>query len=199
MKKMKILNYSLNEKIDELRKIKHDYGSQISYINGLHIMKEYDRLNGVLKRIINNHKSVETNVKKISNSSSIIGIIIKSIDFKDINVISEENADLSKTNISEYDLHRIISNIVKNAITAMEGKGLIVVSTAEVLNKIYISIKNDWPKIDDNIISSIFKKGFTTKNTSENGLGLFIVKELVEIKGGDILVKSNNEFTEFAI
>ena len=42
------LNDLLIDKNNELKKIKHDYGSQISYINGLYVMKQYDRLGGML-------------------------------------------------------------------------------------------------------------------------------------------------------
>ncbi len=50
------LNNLLIAKNNELKKIKHDYGSQISYINGLYIMQQYDRLGEMLKNIINGNK-----------------------------------------------------------------------------------------------------------------------------------------------
>lgn len=45
------LNKLLIDKNNELKKIKHDYGSQISYINGLYIMQQYDRLGEMLKML----------------------------------------------------------------------------------------------------------------------------------------------------
>ena len=38
---------------NELKKVKHDYGAQISYLYGLHLMGQHERLGSALKDIIN--------------------------------------------------------------------------------------------------------------------------------------------------
>ncbi|OKZ75574.1 MAG: hypothetical protein BHW00_01600 [Clostridium sp. 26_22] len=60
------LNRELEEKIVELRKIKHDYGSQISYLYALHLMKNHDRLGELLKQIIDEYN---VSVKKSTRSN----------------------------------------------------------------------------------------------------------------------------------
>lgn len=199
MYEIDILNKVLNEKNNELRKIKHDYGSQISYINGLYIMEQYERLGIVLKDTINGNNSISDNLKILSNSESIISIIVTSLVTDNVNVIVEEESDLSELKISEYEFQKIISNIVNNAVTAMNGNGLIVIKTYKIFNSIYINIKNDGPKIDEKILDKIFNPGFTTKGSKDNGFGLTIVKELVVKNNGKISVTSNNDFTEFKI
>ncbi|WP_343101495.1 ATP-binding protein [Romboutsia sp. MSSM.1001216sp_RTP31141st1_G3_RTP31141_220114] len=196
------LNTALSNKNNELKKIKHDYGSQISYINGLYIMEQYERLGDLLKHIINGNNQVSGNIKIISNENSIITCIVNSFDFKDINIIVEEESDIQNLNISEYDLQKILSNIISNSITALGNNGLIIIKTYKIFNNIYISIKNNGPKIEDKIIDKIFDEGFTTKtdmNKKENGFGLAIVKELVEKNKGKIYVDSNVDYTEFKI
>lgn len=196
------LNIALSNKNNELKKIKHDYGSQISYINGLYIMEQYERLGELLKHIINGNNEVSGNIKIISNENSIITCIVNSFDFKDINIIVEEESDIQNLNISEYDLQKILSNIISNSITALGNNGLIIIKTYKIFNNIYISIKNNGPKIEDRIIDKIFDEGFTTKknmNKRENGFGLAIVKELVEKNKGKIYVDSNVDYTEFKI
>lgn len=44
------LNEALEEKNSELRKIKHDYGAQISYLYGLCLMERFDDLKKISKR-----------------------------------------------------------------------------------------------------------------------------------------------------
>ncbi|MGX4599749.1 sensor histidine kinase [Faecalimicrobium sp. JNUCC 81] len=193
------LNKALQNKNNELKKVKHDYGSQISYVNGLYIMEQYERLGGVLRDIINGNNSISDNLKVLSNSESIISVIVNSITTNNINVIVEEEYNVSKIDISEYDLQRIISNIISNAVTAMGENGLIVIKTYKIFGNVYINIKNNGPKINDEIINKIFEPGFTTKKSSENGFGLAIVKELVEKNNGELSVSSNNDFTEFKI
>ena len=195
------LNNLLMDKNDELKKIKHDYGSQISYINGLYIMKQYDRLGEMLKKIIDGNDKVSSCIEYITNRDSIISSVVESLDLKDIHVVVDEEFDFSLIDISEYELHKIVSNILSNAITALEGHGLIIIKTYKIFNSAYISIKNNGPQIDPNIIESIFDTGFTTKTNEDgsNGYGLHIVKEIVENNNGKIKVSSNDEYTDFKV
>lgn len=193
------LNKALQDKNNELKKIKHDYGSQISYINGLYIMEQYERLGGVLKDVINGNNSVSDNLKILSNSESIISVIINSLSTGNANVIVEEEYDISSLDVPEYHLQKIISNIVSNAVTVVGENGLIVIKVYKIFSNIYINIKNDGPKIDDEVMDKIFDPGFTTKKSSDNGFGLPIVKELVEMNNGELSVSSNDNFTEFKI
>lgn len=194
------LNQALQDKNNELKKVKHDYGSQISYINGLYIMEQYDRLGNILKGIINGNESVSDNIKILSSSDSIISVIVNAIDSKGINIIVDEDYDISNLNISEYDIQKIISNIVSNSVTVLGESGLIVIKTYKIFGNVYIAIKNNGAKIDDEIIDKIFEPGFTTKERgSENGFGLAIVKELVKVNQGELVVSSTDDFTEFKI
>lgn len=195
------LNVLLVKKNDELKKIKHDYGSQISYINGLYIMNQYERLGNVLQDIIHGNESISSNIKYMSSNDSIISNIVNSIDIKNIHVIIEEEVNLDKIGMNEYELHKIMSNIINNAVTAIGDEGLITIKTYKMFDSVYISVKNNGPQISEDIIDRLFDLGFTTNNSDKNnhGYGLFIVKELVESNNGKIYVKSNKDYTEFKI
>ncbi|MGG5460147.1 sensor histidine kinase [Clostridium sp. B9] len=201
-KEIDALNLALKDNIDLLKKVKHDYGAQISYLYGLHLMKKYDRLGELLKNIIDGHNSVPSEIV-VSNTDSILTDIVNSIDLKGINVFIDENADFSETSINELDLQRIISNIVKNSVTALgdHGLGLISITTFYSLNQLVIKIKNNGPKIEPEVLEKIFDTGFTTKKNQNknNGFGLSIVKELVESYDGRVFVNSDNISTEFTI
>lgn len=195
-----LLNNKLEEKVNELKKVKHDYGAQISYLYGMHLMGKHERLGELLKDIINGHNNITSEVK-ITSDDSIISMIVNGIDHRGINIIVDEQADLSEIDISEMELQRIISNILRNAITAMNGKGVITIRTYYGFNKLIVDIKNNGPKIEHNIIDRIFEAGFSTKENIDNnhGFGLAIVKEIIENHKGKISVSSNEEATSFII
>ena len=131
----------------------------------------------------------------------MITMIINGINHKGINVMVDEQALLEDANMSEMEIQRVISNILKNSITAMNEKGLITIKTYYNINSVVIKIQNNGPKIEKKIIDKIFDVGFTTKNdkNKDHGFGLAIVKELVEKQGGKVTVTSNDSITEFII
>lgn len=195
------LNKLLIKKNNELKKIKHDYGSQISYINGLYIMQQYDRLGELLKKIIKGNREVSSCIEYITNRDSIISSVAESLDLGGIHLVIDEEYDSDLINISAYDLHKILSNILNNAITALNGDGLIVIKTYKIFNSVYISIKNNGPQIDSSIIENIFEEGFTTKDDKDDshGYGLYIVNEIIENNNGKLSVSSDEKYTEFKI
>ncbi|MBU5454180.1 sensor histidine kinase [Caproiciproducens sp. MSJ-32] len=194
------LNIELENKINELKKIKHDYGSQISYLYGAYLMKNYEKLGELFKSVIEGN-NISTQVKVLSREDSLLAQIVNSIDLMDVDVLIDERAELEHIKVNELDMHRIISNIVKNSIEALKGKGLLMIKSFYDYNSIVISIQNNGPEINKNIIGKIFEQGFSTKENKnkENGFGLYIVKELVNKYKGDINVKSTKELTEFTI
>lgn len=194
------LNVELKSKINELRKIKHDYGSQISYLYGTYLMKDYEKLGKLLKDVIEGY-DISSQVKVISSNLSLITQIINTTDLKEVDVLIDENANLNDANINELDLQRIISNIVRNSIEALNGKGLLMIKSYYSYRYIIINIENNGPEIDKDIIEKIFEEGFSTKENKngDNGFGLHIVKEILDSYNGSISVTSNKEITTFTI
>ncbi len=92
--------------------------------------------------------------------------------------------------IAELDrtqLIRIITNLVKNAIQAVPDVKApkILVTVASIGNQVQITVADNGIGIQENFKSKIFEPKFTTK-TSGMGLGLGMVKNIVETYGGYI-------------
>lgn len=196
-----LLNNSLEIKNNELRKVKHDYGAQISYLYGLHLMKRYDDLGKALKDIIEKNDAINCGAEVVYNKNSFLSVALQPAIEKGIHVIIDENSKVDLSYINEIDLYAILSNIISNAIRAMNGQGLIVAETYDTLKSTIIKIENNGPKIPGKYLEDIFKEGFTTKDNADksHGYGLSIVKELVEKYNGKVNVRSSNESTEFKI
>lgn len=195
------INRSLEEKVFELKKIKHDYGSQISYLYGLHLMKNHDGLGEALKDIINGNNSISDKIQIKNKEYSIIAAITSSISTENIDILIDENVEIKEFPFEEVELQRVISNIVTNSVTAMGGKGRITIITLYEFGKVVIKIKNDGPQIDKTIIHNIFKAGVSTKKDTDgnHGFGLSIVKDIIDKYSGRIEVFSDINETEFKI
>jgi PAS domain S-box-containing protein len=129
-----------------------------------------------------------------------------------LNVFSHElrkNVQLStqfhdglKINGFDVKLFQLWSNIIKNALDAMEGQSekKIFVQTRLSDDEIIVEISNNGPKIPGDIINNIFKKFFSTKREkSGTGLGLSIVKNVLDEHGARISVKSDDDLTTFSM
>ncbi|MBK8364393.1 MAG: HAMP domain-containing histidine kinase [Bacteroidetes bacterium] len=84
-------------------------------------------------------------------------------------------------------LNRIFSNVLKNALQAIpdERKGKITIDIKNTINDIRIEISDNGIGIPDDKKDKIFIPNFTTKS-SGTGLGLAMVKNLVEQSGGKV-------------
>ena len=85
----------------------------------------------------------------------------------------------------------VMENLLRNAVDAMEGRGVINVSLSQSGDDVIIDIEDSGKGISRSDMRDVFSPGFTTKNRGW-GLGLSLVKRIVEdYHGGSItLLKS---------
>ncbi len=99
------------------------------------------------------------------------------------------------------ELNQVWTNLIDNAVDAMQGKGNITIRTFAEREGVGIQILDDGPGIPDEIQSRIFDPFFTTKGVGQGtGLGLDIARRIVETKHqGTIRVYSRPGETCFHI
>jgi len=87
-------------------------------------------------------------------------------------------------------LEVVFTNLIFNAIQAIDKKGTITIRAEEKTDDIRIEVEDSGTGISDNIIREIFDPLFTTKQ-SGTGLGLPTCKSIVEQHGGTINIRNN--------
>jgi signal transduction histidine kinase len=98
------------------------------------------------------------------------------------------------------DLNQVWTNIIDNAIDAMNGKGTLRVRTYTEDNCAVVEIVDNGPGIPEDIQARIFEPFFTTKKVGEGtGLGLDTVQRIVKKHKGSIQVESKPGQTCFQI
>ncbi len=95
------------------------------------------------------------------------------------------------TNLDKIQLTRIVTNLITNAIHALENKEdpHIDVRVSESKKKVWIKVQDNGKGIEKRDLAKIFEPKFTTKS-SGMGLGLPMVKNIVEAYNGTITVDS---------
>jgi signal transduction histidine kinase len=110
--------------------------------------------------------------------------------------------DEIRARFDRTQLIRVVTNLVKNSIQSVEQKQpaeprIDVVVKLENTT-IYISVTDNGIGVPEENRSSIFEPQFTTKS-SGMGLGLGMVKNIVETYGGTITLESSEEKTTFKV
>ena len=90
-----------------------------------------------------------------------------------------------------HKLCQVWSNLIQNGIQAMGDKGTLSIALKRIDDNIQVSVSDTGCGMSDEVISRIFEPLFSTKPAGEGtGLGLDIVKKIVDIHGGSISVDS---------
>ena len=119
-----------------------------------------------------------------------------------INVIEHYDESVPKIRAFPGELNQVWTNIIDNAIDAMEinGKGTLEITSSHDARFVKISIKDDGTGIPENIKQNIFTPFFTTKEMGKgSGLGLDVVSRIMSQHNGEVKVKSEPGATEFEI
>ena len=111
---------------------------------------------------------------------------------------------MARVTTNENALKQIYTNLLKNAVEALPANGKIMVYTQDNVNvdgrpHIEISIIDDGPGIPEDLLPFLFSPVDTTKAGEHAGLGLTIVKNLVNELNGSIRCRSSDRGTEFTI
>ena len=143
-------------------------------------------------------------------------------DFKEllINVVisQEQHIEQKKLEIEGLDgienitinadkdlIHRVVYNLVDNAIKFCDNEGKISFEVLNDLKSISFSIKNTGSGIPKAELPYIFERFYKTDksrsaNKKSTGLGLYIVKTIIKKHSGTITVHSKeNEYTAFTV
>ncbi len=98
------------------------------------------------------------------------------------------------------ELNQVWTNIIDNAIDAMNGKGELTIRTHHQGEWVLIEIEDTGPGIPEEILDKIFSPFFTTKPVGKGtGLGLNISYNIIQKHGGEIKVFSQPGKTRFQV
>ena len=114
----------------------------------------------------------------------------------------DERIESLQTNANA--LKQIYTNLIKNAVEALPANGQLMVYTLDNVNvdgkqHIELSVADDGPGIDPDILPQLFSPLDSTKGEDHAGLGLTIVKNLVNELHGSISCRSSDKGTSFHI
>lgn len=129
--------------------------------------------------------TIENAIMLVKNDSQ--KVIVNNINVANLQVYADSDR-----------LEQVFVNLIENAIKYSKENSNITLDSELRKDKIVLSVKNDYDVIPREKLKTLFDKftridDSTTRTTRGTGLGLFIVKGLVEGMGGEIRLYSNEE------
>ena len=131
--------------------------------------------------------------------------VVDYVDFNKMNLIFDTDREEEIVLFDPDIIERILLNLLSNAVKFNKVGGTIYVNLYTKDNEIRITVRDEGIGIPKEKLSSIFKRfeQIQTKNKIEkqgSGIGLYLVKSLVTLHGGNIKVESKvNEGSKFIV
>lgn len=168
----------LKEEKQELRKIKHDYANILTTAKGFIEIGNPEKALSILQST-NDDLSGLGGFSLCSNETINTILYIKQQQAKNSNVVLNSKVNEAFTvNINDYDLCRILNNIIDNSINAVLNL------TEERTSNIFINIDKDIITIkSENRYKE--EKQYKSKKTDEHGNGIGIIKEIASRYNGN--------------
>ena len=159
------------------------------------LMEEVERVGNIMLKIkeVPEYTSTDNNHVDINQLISRLISIFEDSLFLKTGVKAELNLDESIPAIASNanSIKQILTNLLKNAVEAMPEGGEIQIITRDRVNYngnqfIELRIMDNGPGIPEAIMKNLFNPVQSTKSTEHSGLGLSIIKNLVNDLGGTI-------------
>lgn len=152
-------------------------------------IKEYSYMDQAPLQEIDIHQGIESTL-------TILGHRLK----QGVAVIREYDPNLPHVSAYGGELNQIWTNLIDNAIDAMNGRGELRIRTKLNLDRILVEIGDNGPGIPPEIQARIFDPFFTTKGVGQGtGLGLDTACRIARKHHGDIRVESKPGDTRFQV
>ena len=117
-------------------------------------------------------------------------------------VVIEREYDLDLPHISAYgsELNQVWTELISNALDAMEDRGTLRLKTSVLSQMVVIEVWNTGPQIETEVLSRIFEPFYTTKPPGKGlGLGLDSVMRIVSLHSGIVSVDTKPGATCFQV
>lgn len=187
----------------KLRAQRHEYLNEMQVVYGLLELEEYEEayryLHPLYEDIARIGKALRTKKPAVN---ALLQAKMEYAQKQQITFFVEVSSDLAALSMEQWEVCRILGNLIDNAFTAvsgMDGEKKVHLCIQENEKQYLFIIYNNGPVIPENKRELIFKKGYSSKKEEGHRLGLWMVRKLAGQYRGTITVTSVPGKTEFDV
>ena len=172
------------------------------------IMDESEKMNKMVKQLLTLSSLESGNSilhKENFNMTALTDSVLNSISI----LIGEKNVkvnfDTSKDIFlyaDEFKIEEVVTNYISNAIHHVNDNGTIKIDVSEDERNVYFSVYNTGNQIPEKDLANVWEKFFKvdkahSRSYGGSGIGLSIVKAIIEAHGGEVKVANKSDGVEF--
>ncbi|WP_404407022.1 ATP-binding protein [Jeotgalibacillus malaysiensis] len=182
---------------EDLRAQTHEFSNKLYILSGLLQLGKYEEAIEMIQAESDaqdlQNKVIFEQIEDPKIQALLLGKSGKASEKKIIFNIEENSSLQMLSNQAFSDVASIISNLIDNAFDATEGISdpAVTLFITDIGNDMIIEVEDNGEGIPETNLDLVFKTGYSTKDQSDRGYGLAIVKQAAENLGGSIEVHSS--------
>ena len=185
--------------ISALRANTHEFLNKLQAISGLLMMGRTDDALDYIGAIADTHAKAAAPILRYIQNPNVAALLLGKLSNMreleiDLAILGNSRLPKHSQYLSTNDLITVIGNLLENAIEALKVQGgdesNIVLQITEDENGLLIVVSDTGCGIDPDTLERIYEPGFSTKAQEGRGMGMFLIKDLVDRRGGSIEVDS---------
>ncbi len=172
------------------------------------IMDESEKMNKMVKQLLT-LSSIESgnsilhkeNFNMTSLTDSVLSSISILIGEKNVKVNFDTSRDVFLY-ADEFKIEEVVTNYISNAIHHVNDNGTIKIDVSEDESNVYFGVYNTGNQIPEKDLANVWEKFFKvdkahSRSYGGSGIGLSIVKAIIEAHGGEVKVANKSDGVEF--
>ena len=183
-----------------LRAQRHDFMNHLQVVYSLMELQEYASAEEYIEKVYEDVQRVGRSLKTAHPAiNALLAAKLADGEERGIQVSLDIESPWENLPAPGWEMCRVLGNLIDNAMDALADtkNARLTIRLTESLQAYSFEIANNGPEIPEGLKEHIFQSGFSTKS-SGRGMGLAIVKGILEEHGGRIALASSPEITVFS-
>ncbi|CAG7615337.1 Sensor histidine kinase DcuS [Paenibacillus solanacearum] len=185
--------------VDALRVQSHEYMNKLHTIGGLIQLGNNEKALAYLFEATEEKGELTRFLSERIRNDSLTGLLIGKISRGrelgiDVTIDRQSRLDRFPPRLDHHDFVLLLGNLIENAFDALQQQTgrekHIFVSIAQDDDALSVLVEDNGPGMDATTQSQVFERGFTTKRGSSRGIGLYLVRGIVDKGEGTIDIDS---------
>ncbi|MCK9927056.1 ATP-binding protein [Frankia sp. Mgl5] len=155
-----------------------------------------DRLSRLLENMLTAATATGTDDTTAADLPEVVREVIASLNYAGSSVTVDLPPQLP-VRMARQALHQVVANLVDNALVHSWPGAPVRLIAGRVGDEVVLRVRNPGPDLDPATIRQLFepftqRDGTATRQTDGAGMGLYVVRRLVEVHGGRLRMSSEN-------